>query len=114
MRGTLAAMGMVSAFRQPGEPGGADFGGITASKGPDERLYVSDVVHKAFVSVGEKGTEAAAATAIMIEPEAELPPRIRMISFIPTFCADRPFLFLIRDRRSGNILFLGQINDPTS
>lgn len=89
----------------------ADFSGINGYKPPDEKaLFISDVFHKAFVDVNEEGTEAAAATAIvMIEAMAmayKPPP-------IPIFRADHPFLFAIRDRVSGAILFLGRITDPT-
>jgi serpin B len=90
----LSDMGMPLAFLPPA----ADFSGMAGRGG----LFISAVVHKAFVKVNEEGTEAAAATAAAIEPEAE-PPGIR---------ADRPFLFLIRDTRSGSILFLGRVVNP--
>jgi serpin B len=67
------------------------------------RPSISAVVHQAFVSVDEAGTEAAAATAVVMQ--VSLPPSVRV---------DRPFLFLIRDRRSSSILFLGRIVDPTA
>jgi serine protease inhibitor len=89
----LIALGMKDAF------GNADFSGMFESDGPS----ISAVVHQAFVSVDEAGTEAAAATAVIIE--VSLPPSVRV---------DRPFLFLIRDRRTGSILFLGRIVDPTA
>jgi serpin B len=67
------------------------------------------VLHKAFVEVNEKGAEAAAATAvIMVKKSAAKETR----PFIPDFRADRPFLFLIRDRESGVILFLGRVTQP--
>ena len=84
----------------------ADFSGITTD--PDG-LVISSVVHKAFVDVNEQGTEAAAATAVMMaaagirEPE---PPR--------EFRADRPFLFLIRDRRTRLVHFMGRVTNPRS
>ena len=60
--------------------------------------------HKAFVEVNEKGTEAAAATAVVIK--AESAPRY------PTFAATRPFVFLIRDNSTGSVLFLGRMTTP--
>lgn len=73
-----------------------DFGGITP--GP---LLVSDVVQKTFVSVDESGTEAAAATAVVtLDPFAGADPLV--------FKADHPFLFAIRDRSSGKVLFMGR------
>lgn len=110
LKDRLGTMGMGSAFTSPSEPGGADFSGMAASLDPNARLYLSDVVHKAFISVNEKGTEAAAATAAMMLKEEAAP--VRLIKFTPTFRADRPFLFLIRDKRSGSILFLGRITRP--
>lgn len=97
---TLSAMGMPAAFK----PGG--FTGM--SDAPEARtLEISDVVHKAFVDVNEEGTEAAAATAVgMRATSARIEPPT------PTFRADRPFLFLIRDIRGGAILFLGRMTNP--
>ena len=81
----------------------ADFSGI--NRGP-EKLYVSDVVHKAFVEVNEKGTEAAAATAVaMMKRSPEV-----MSNAI--FCADHPFLFMICHKRSSAILFMGRFVKP--
>jgi len=70
-------------------------------------LYVSDVVHKAYVDVNEEGTEAAAATAIMMTGKglAEEDP-------VPVFRADHPFIFLIQDNETGMILFLGRVSNP--
>ena len=97
---TLAALGMSDAFS-----GRADFSGMDGRK----ELFFSDVIHKAFVEVNEEGTEAAAATAIvMLGSAAPSNPRP-----IPVFRADHPFLFLIRDHRNGSILFLGRVTDPT-
>ena len=70
-------------------------------------LFISAVVHKAYVDVNEEGTEAAAATAVGVRALA-----VRAPQPIPTFRADHPFLFLIRDNRSGSILFLGRIVNP--
>ncbi len=94
----LKEMGMTAAF----SPGQADFSGIDGE--PD--LFISDVQHKAFISVDEKGTEAAAATGITMSPTAVFMPRV-------TFTADHPFLFVIRDRTSGALLFLGRVEDPS-
>lgn len=95
---TLTALGMADAFRLPP----ADFSGMTGQLD----LYLSAVIHKAFVDVNEEGTEAAAATAVIISRAVSVaePPAV--------FRADHPFLFLIRDRRSGSVLFLGRMLDP--
>ena len=101
MKETLKALGMVRAFGAR-----AEFQGIGSAKD----LYISKVAHKAFVEVNEKGTEAAAATAVVM----------RKISapmnwpFTPTFRADKPFLFAIRDVKTGSILFMGRMMNPNS
>jgi serine protease inhibitor len=107
---TLQGMGMERAFQDPRQPGGAQFDGMSESQDPAQKLHVSKVLHKAFVEVSEKGTEAAAATAVMM-PKAEAAPA--SVPFTPTFKADRPFLFLVRDRQSGSVLFLGRVVNPT-
>ncbi len=92
----LASMGMAQAFS-----GDADFSGMTGKR----ELFLSAVIHKAFVNVKERGTEAAAATAggmAMAMPPGQT----------ATFRADHPFLFLIRDIRTGSILFLGRMVNP--
>jgi len=109
MNDTLKAMGMVRAFTDPRLPKGADFAGMCASDDPRLRLYITKVIHKAFVEVNEKGTEAAAATAVMMMTTTSLPPTV---PFTPTFQADRPFLFVIRDKQTNSILFMGRINNP--
>jgi serpin B len=111
MNGALVAMGMVSAFKMPGLLGGANFKGMTDSQDPNEQLYITVVQHKAFVAVDEKGTEAAAATAVRnsLMGTYDSP---KMVPFIPEFWADRPFLFLIRDVKTGCILFTGRIMNP--
>jgi len=111
MAETLQAMGMVRAFIDPGRnpAKGADFSGMTTSTDPNDRLYISKVLHKAFVEVNEKGTEAAAVTAVMMAGATGMP---TTVPFTPTFKADRPFLFLIRDRLTGTILFLGRVTNP--
>jgi serpin B len=98
--GTLKVMGMPLAFNS----NRADFSGIRELT-PGENLSVSDVIHEAFVQVDEEGTEAAAATAVGIMlTSAAVPP--------PIFRADRPFLFLIRHRPTGTILFMGRLIKP--
>ena len=96
LKETLAALGMSDAFIY----GRADFSGMDGH----EDLFISAVAHKAFVEVNEEGTEAVAATAVMMGAGAAPPPAFR---------ADHPFLFLIRDNRSGSILFLGRVTNPT-
>jgi serpin B len=101
LSGTLATLGMTDAFIY----GQADFSGMDGRKD----LFIGDLIHKAFVEVNEEGTEAAAATAVvMLAGAAPLNPRP-----IPVFRADHPFLFLIRDNRDGSILLLGRVIDPT-
>ena len=101
MTDRLKHLGITRAFSQAE----ADFSRITTDPAG---LFIASVVHKAFIEVNEKGTEAAAATAIMlfggraVEPE---PPK--------EFRADRPFLFLIRDRQTKLIHFLGRVTCPT-
>jgi serpin B len=95
---TLADMGMPSAFG-----GEADFSGMTG----DRDLFISDVVHKAFVAVDEEGTEAAAATAVIMAEMAAAPMEDAVIMRL-----DRPFLFLIRDDDTGTILFAGRVLNP--
>ncbi len=94
---TLADMGMPVAF----VPGAADFSGMNG----EGRLFIQDVVHKAFVSVDEEGTEAAAATAVIVGIES-----VRQTVEVNV---DRPFVFLIRDIETGTILFLGRVVDPS-
>ena len=92
LKESLTEMGMPSVF------GPADLSGITGSKG----LFVSEAVHKAFVDVNEKGTEAAAATAINLDESSG-----------QAFKADRPFIFIIQDSETESILFMGRVMDPT-
>ena len=73
----------------------------------DEALFIAAVFHKAFVDVNEEGTEAAAATAVAMAPGAAVMPKPP-----PVFRADHPFVFMIRDKVSGNILFLGRVMNP--
>jgi serpin B len=97
---TLSAMGMPDAF----DSLKADFSGMDGRRD----LYISRVIHEAYANVDEKGTEAAAATAVTATYGAapENPPPI------PVFRADHPFLFLIRDNVTGSILFLGRVMNP--
>ena len=97
---TLIAMGMSSAFGAD-----ADFSGMTNT--PTD-IYISEVIHKAFIKDNEERTEAAAVTAFLAVGRA-LP---KLIDFTPEFRADRPSLYLIRDKRSGSILFMGRITQP--
>lgn len=98
----LTAMGMRKAF----DKDAADFTGIEARRG----LFLSAVIHKAFVDVNEVGTEAAAATAVVVGRAMAIqrpqPPIV--------FRADHPFVFLIRDNRSGGILFMGRVVNPAN
>jgi serine protease inhibitor len=103
MNGPLKAIGMVRAF----ELGKADFSGMSSGNEP---ICLSAVIHKAFVEVNEKGTEAAAFSGILA-PAAEAGPP-KLVRFIPEFKADRPFVFLIRDCKTGTILFVGRVQNP--
>jgi len=96
--GALKELGMQSAF----DPLAANLSGIDGS----EELYISAVVHKAFVAVDEEGTEAAAATGVVTSVTSS-PPHVEV-------ALDRPFLFLIRHQDTGTILFLGRVLDPTA
>lgn len=94
---TLISMGMPLAFSPS-----ADFSGITTTPG----LYISAVIHQAYISVDEQGTEAAAATAVAMKGSA-LPPKINK-----SFIADHPFIYCIKDNETGSILFMGKIVKP--
>jgi serine protease inhibitor len=107
---TLKKMGMIRAFEDPLGRYGAEFSGMSASDDPNHRLYIENLIHKTFVEVNETGTEAAAATA-MVLPCRSARYEPKTVPFVPTFKADRPFLFLIRDRHSGTILFMGRVED---
>ncbi len=89
----LSAMGVTSIFGER-----ADLSGIAG----DGQLYVSDAVHKAFINVNEKGTEAGATTIIASSSSGP-----------PTFTANHPFVFVIQDMETGNILFIGRLSDPS-
>jgi serpin B len=98
----LSELGMKDAF----DAQVADFSGMNGAKPPSpEALLISAVMHKAFVDVNEEGTEAAAATAVVMRfGAAPRPPKVVR--------ADHPFLFLIRETRTGGILFMGRVADP--
>jgi len=96
---TLAAMGMPDAFVWPI----ADFSGMTGNRD----LFIGDVIHKAFVSVDESGTEAAAATAVVM-PTAGPPGELVEVT------VNRPFIFLIRDIETGSIVFIGRVVNPSA
>lgn len=96
LKSVLADLGMPDAFGAA-----ADFSGISEGGG----LHLADVVHQAFISVDENGTEAAAATAATFEISAPPPAELTV---------DRPFLFIIRHHSTGEILFVGQVVDPSS
>jgi serine protease inhibitor len=102
---SLKAMGMTLPFTDA-----ADFSGMT---GPSAQGLAIDLVqHKAWVEMTEKGTEAAAATAVSMRVTSA-PVRQEMVSFTPVFRADHPFLFVIRDTKSGMILFAGRVVNPS-
>ena len=108
--GTLQKMGMVRAFNDPRNPKtGAQFQGMTTSTDPMKQLYITGVFHKAFVEVNEKGTEAAAATGVSMASPSSMP---RDVPFTPEFKADRPFVYLIREKSTGSVLFLGRMMKP--
>ena len=92
---TLEEMGMPTAFSMD-----ADFSGMDGTTD----LFIANVIHQAFVDVNEEGTEAAAATGVVMELKAAMP---------TVFRADHPFIFMIQERESGNILFLGRVINPT-
>lgn len=96
--GTLEALGMPTAFTDA-----ADFSGITTQ----EDLFITAVIHQANIDVDEKGTEAAAATAVVVG-------RTSMPAETVTLTVDHPFLFALRDLETGTVLFLGRITDPSA
>jgi serpin B len=100
---TLARMGMPSAF----DARRADFTGITNPPDANDRVHIGEVFHKAFVTLDEKGTEAAAGTAVAM-PKGAKPLEGE------AFNADHPFLFFVRDDTSGAILFMGRVDDPSA
>jgi serpin B len=95
----LQALGMTSPFI----PGVADFSGMDGT----HNLFISDVIHKAFIDVAEKGTEAAAATAVLMRDGAAAPMGLLVD-------ATRPFLYFLYDQPTGAILFMGRVQDPST
>ncbi len=95
----LKSLGMRKAF----DIASADFSGITI----DEPLCIDDVIHEAYIAVDEEGTEAAAATAVIVRAGAAPMEPVRLT-------IDRPFLFALRDKDTGAVLFLGRVTDPTA
>jgi serpin B len=93
MSDTLKGMGMPTPFS-----GAADFSGMDGKN----NLFISSVIHQGFIDVNEEGTEAAAATAVDMAT-----------SVPPSFNANHPFIFLIQDNETGNILFMGRVTDPS-
>lgn len=96
----LESLGMTDAFSDKI----ADFSGMSPNP---EGLYIDKVIHKAFVDVNEEGTEAAAATAVLMMAKGMPEPKAM-------FIVDHPFIFIIRNIKSGNILFMGRVEDPRS
>ena len=94
---TLDQLGMVDAFNA----NTADFSGMTGNKD----LFIGNVIHKAFVAVDEEGTEAAAATAVIMEAAGAPMWDVSLL-------VDRPFIFIIRDKVNGQILFIGRVLNP--
>jgi serpin B len=101
LKQALQSLGMVAAFTEPSLAAGADFTGITEAR----ELFVHDVLHKAFIAVDEEGTEAAAATAVIIGVTSQ--------PDTATMTIDRPFLFTIEHNSTGEVLFVGQVVDPS-
>ena len=104
LRESFAALGLNLPFAS----GAADFTGIASARAGADRLFIADAFHKVVVEVGEAGTEAAAATAVTMSfhsaPRRSAPPT--------RFVVDHPFVFVIRDLRTGAVLFLGRVLDP--
>jgi serpin B len=104
--GALSQLGMKGAFDRP--PGSANFDGI-APRTSEEYLFISQILHKTFFALDEKGTEAAAATVVMALAGSAFnpdPPKPRIVR------VDRPFIYAVQDRKSGACLFLGTVVDP--
>ncbi|QEE15949.2 serpin family protein [Promethearchaeum syntrophicum] len=98
MEETLSSLGMPTAFS-----GTADFSGMTLAA----HFYINKVIHQAYVKVDEEGTEAAAATVVIMDYGINEPSQL-------VFNADHPFIFSIQEQETGNILFMGRVNDPST
>lgn len=96
LKPVLRGMGMTDAF----DEGKADFSGMSTNND----LVISKVVHKSFIEVNEEGTEAAAATVVVIV--------LKSAGFVSEFRADHPFLFLIMQRSTNSVLFFGRLSSP--
>ena len=105
MAGDLQAMGMPTAF----SPSRADFSGIAPIRIPADNLYIGDVIHQTFIENKEDGTEAAAATAVVIKATGMAPNPSEKLYI---FNANHPFIFLIQQNQTGNILFMGRVVNP--
>jgi serine protease inhibitor len=101
LKEVLSALGMPTAFSR-----GADFTGISTTP---PGLFIENVIHKAYVDVHEKGTEAAAATAVVMDRASAPVSHPKAV-----FRADHPFVFMIRDNQTGSILFMGRVANPNS
>jgi serpin B len=99
LNSALGALGMTTAF----DPVAADFSAMTTA----EKLFISDVIHEAYIAVDEEGTEAAAATAVVMRATSAPIENVQLT-------IDRPFLFALRDLETGALLFLGRVMDPSS
>ena len=99
LKDTLVNMGMPEAFTMK-----ADFSGIDGTKD----LYIAEVVHKAFIDVNEEGSEAAAATAVVMQTKSMASNYVP----IPVFMADHPFIFMIVHNQTKSILFMGRFAKP--
>lgn len=100
----LESLGMRTAFDRP--PGSANFDRLAPRK-PEDYLYISQVFHKTFIAVDEKGTEAAAATAVAMVPGAVMRPEEPIEVKV-----DRPFFYAVQHVTSGACLFVGRVTDP--
>lgn len=101
----LQGMGMKTAFSRK-----ADFTKIANPAKKDDQLMISQVFHKAFVKLDEKGTEAAAASAVAMATKGAAPAPAKAIEFV----ADHPFLFMLRDNTSELVVFMGRVSNPAS
>jgi serpin B len=98
LKTNLKALGMVDAFTE-----NADFSGIE----PKKELTITDALHKAYIDVDELGTEAAAATAVIVGVTSIPPPKV-----VPEFRADHPFFYIIKENKTKSILFMGRLTRP--
>jgi len=102
LKDAFVALGTEQAF----DPGLADFYGMCQQPPIDERLFISEIIHKAMMAVDENGVEAAAATAVIMAGTTASPEPVAMV-------VDKPFVVAIVDEPTGALLFLGHISDPT-